>query len=57
MGVAVIGHLSGPPLAGWVFDTWSSYQGIWLAFTILALFSLVLIATVPNLKRINKRLT
>lgn len=57
MGVAVIGHLSGPPLAGWVFDTWSSYQGIWLAFTILALFSLVLIATVPNLKRVNKRLT
>lgn len=54
MGVAVIGHLSGPPIAGWVFDTWSSYQGIWLVFVVLALFSLGLIATVPNPKRFSK---
>jgi MFS family permease len=48
MGVAVLGNLSGPPLAGWVFDTWKSYQGIWLVFVFLALFSLILIATVPH---------
>ncbi len=56
MGVAVLGHLSGPPLAGWVFDTWSSYQGIWLVFAVLALCSLVLIATVPNLRRVVEKL-
>jgi len=50
MGVAVLGNLSGPPLAGWVFDTWRSYQGIWLVYVFLALCSLALIATVPNLK-------
>jgi sugar phosphate permease len=54
MGVAVIGNLSGPPLAGWVFDTWGSYQGIWLVFVVLALFSLALIATVPRPKAVSK---
>jgi sugar phosphate permease len=51
MGVAVVGHLSGPPLAGWVFDTWGSYQGIWLAFAVLAVVPLLLIMTVSRPKR------
>jgi len=55
MGVAVVGHLSGPPLAGWVFDTWSSYQGIWFVFSTFALISLVLIATVPSLRSRSER--
>ncbi|MDO9334709.1 MAG: MFS transporter [Dehalococcoidales bacterium] len=42
MGLAVIGTITGPPLAGWVFDTWGSYHGIWLAFTIVAVTPLVL---------------
>jgi len=56
MGVAVVGHLSGPPLAGWVFDNWGSYQGIWLVFAVLALFSLVLITTAPSPKPRSKEL-
>ena len=55
MGVAVVGHLSGPPLAGWVFDTWRSYQGIWFVFAAFALISLVLIATVPSLRSRSER--
>jgi sugar phosphate permease len=42
VGLAVIGTITGPPLAGWVFDTWGSYQGIWLAFTIVAVTPLIL---------------
>jgi len=55
MGVAVVGHLSGPPLAGWVFDTWRSYRGIWFVFSAFALISLVLIATVPSLRNRSER--
>ena len=50
MGVAVVGHLSGPPIAGWVFDTWGSYQGIWLAFAVVAVAPLLLIMTVSRPK-------
>ena len=43
MGLAVVGTMTGPPLAGWVFDTWDTYQGIWLAFAIAAVTPLVLL--------------
>jgi MFS family permease len=42
MGLAVVGTITGPPLAGFVFDTWGSYDGIWLAFTIVAMAPLIL---------------
>ncbi|MEW6185217.1 MAG: MFS transporter [Thermodesulfobacteriota bacterium] len=32
MGAASLGGIIGPPLAGWVFDTYKSYQYIWLTF-------------------------
>jgi MFS transporter, OFA family, oxalate/formate antiporter len=32
MGTASLGGILGPPLAGWVFDTWQSYYYIWIAF-------------------------
>jgi MFS family permease len=32
MGAASLGGIIGPPLAGWVFDTWQSYYYIWLVF-------------------------
>lgn len=32
MGAASLGGIIGPPLAGWVFDTWQSYYYIWIAF-------------------------
>lgn len=48
MGIAMIGNIIGAPLAGWVFDNWGSYQGIWLAFAGLAIASLVIIVTTPS---------
>jgi len=47
-GIQVVGSLTGPPLAGWVFDNWGSYQGIWLVFAIVSIVSLISIATTPS---------
>jgi len=49
MGIAIIGNIIGAPLAGWVFDNWDSYQGIWLAFAGLAIANLVIIVITPSL--------
>ena len=46
-GVMMLGAIAGPPLAGWVFDTWGSYQGIWFVFAGLATVALVIVATTP----------
>ena len=57
-GVMMVGHIAGAPLAGWVFDTWGSYQGIWFAFVSLTLAGLVLALTTPrigNTVRMNDR--
>ncbi|MFC2047910.1 MFS transporter [Chloroflexota bacterium] len=46
--VTMVGNIGGPPVAGWVFDTWGSYQGIWLGIAALTLMGLVLILTMPH---------
>lgn len=46
-GIMQIGGMSGPPLAGWVFDNWGSYQGIWLAYIGLIIASVVIMAVTP----------
>jgi len=48
-GVMMVGHITGAPLAGWVFDTWDSYQGVWFGFASLALVGLVLALTTPRI--------
>ena len=48
-GVMMVGQISGAPLAGWVFDTWGSYQGIWFGLVPLTLVSLVLALTTPRI--------
>ena len=48
-GVIMVGVLTGPPVAGWVFDTWSSYQGAWLAFSIITLVGAALVFTMPTM--------
>ncbi|MFC1941346.1 MFS transporter, partial [Chloroflexota bacterium] len=47
-GVTMVGNIIAPPLAGWVFDTWGSYQGIWLGTAALTLMGLVLMLTMPH---------
>jgi predicted MFS family arabinose efflux permease len=48
-GVMMAGQISGAPLAGWVFDTWGSYQGIWFSLALLNLIGLGLALTTPSM--------
>ena len=47
IGIMMLGSIAGPPLAGWVFDKWHSYQPIWFVFAGLAIAALVSSATTP----------
>ena len=55
MGIMTIGQIIGPPLAGWVFDTWGSYQGAWFAFAGLALAAAVSLVTAPSVSETSQR--
>jgi len=46
-GIMMLGNMAGAPLAGWIYDTWGSYQGAWLGFGVLALLGTVLTFTTP----------
>ena len=46
-GLGNFGSLAGPPTAGWVFDTWGSYQWVWLGFAVLNLMGVGIIALLP----------
>jgi MFS transporter, OFA family, oxalate/formate antiporter len=41
------GGIIGAPLAGWFFDIWGSYQGIWYIFAGFTLLSMIIMATTP----------
>ena len=47
-GIMMLGNVTGAPLAGWVFDTWGSYQGAWLGFAALTLAGAALVITLPG---------
>ena len=47
IGINMLGGFIGPPAAGWVFDTWGSYQSIWLVLAGLAVAAMVTILTTP----------
>ncbi len=48
MGVMTVGLIVGPPFAGWVFDTWGSYQGAWYALTGLAFIGIGIVLAIPR---------
>jgi MFS family permease len=47
IGIMMLGSITGPPLAGWVFDNWGTYQPIWFVFTGLAVAGILLALTTP----------
>ena len=49
-GVMMIGHISGAPLAGWIYDTWGTYRGAWLAYGAVTLLGAFLVFTLPAVK-------
>ena len=47
-GIMMVGSVTGAPLAGWVFDTWGSYQGAWLGFGAVTIVGMILALTTPS---------
>jgi MFS family permease len=45
MGTMALGGISGPLLAGWIFDTRGNYHLIWLVFACLAFIAFISLAT------------
>ncbi len=48
MGIAAVGGILGPTLAGFVFDTMGNYQFIWFAFSGLIFLSSLLILRIEH---------
>lgn len=47
-GILLVGNVAGPPVAGWVFDNYGSYQWVWLAFAALVVVGAVVMANIPK---------
>ncbi len=43
LGMAAMGGVIGPSVAGWVFDNVGSYQGVWLVFAGTTVIAIVLL--------------
>ncbi len=50
MGVLMIGNILGPPLAGWVYDTYDSYRGAWIIFCVVTAVGMMALLTTPKPK-------
>jgi len=50
-GVMMVGVIMGAPLAGWAFDKWGSYQGIWFVFAGCGVAALISMLTIPALDK------
>jgi MFS transporter, OFA family, oxalate/formate antiporter len=49
VGLSMLGSIAGAPVAGWVYDTWGSYQGVWLT---MALLTVPAILSIINVKQV-----
>jgi MFS family permease len=49
-GIMMLGHVTGAPLAGWIFDIFGSYKGAWLGFGALTLAGAILVLTIPSIE-------
>ncbi len=55
VGVNMVGSIMGPALAGWVYDTWGSYQGIWYIFAGFPVAAVIAILKISPIKTAVKR--
>ncbi|MBL7127018.1 MAG: hypothetical protein ISS58_07480 [Dehalococcoidales bacterium] len=46
----MLGTVAGPPIAGWVFDNWGSYQGTWLAMAGSTFIGAIIMTMTPRVK-------
>jgi sugar phosphate permease len=49
-GILMVGTMLGPPIAGWVYDQWGSYQGTWVTMAGGAFIGAVIMAMTPRAK-------
>ncbi|NQT05071.1 MAG: MFS transporter [Dehalococcoidia bacterium] len=47
-GILMLGTMTGPPIAGWVFDTWGSYQGIWITLAAATFVGAIIMIMMPR---------
>ena len=50
-GIMMVGNIAGAPLAGWVYDTFGTYQAAWFGFAGLTIIGSILAATLPSFDR------
>ena len=50
IGIAMLGQIAGAPIAGWAFDKWGTYHGVWSVFAGLSVAALFAVLTIPPLK-------
>ena len=55
LGVATVGSLAGPPLAGWIFDSLNSYRPAWFIMAGLSVAGILVIATVPSFSTFKQK--
>jgi len=46
-GMVAVGMILGPLFAGWVFDSWGTYQPAWITFALVVVVALVIMTTTP----------
>lgn len=51
LGINMVGSIVGPPIAGWVYDSWGSYQNIWFILAGLAGVALVALLAMRPVKK------
>ena len=49
IGINMVGNIIGPTLAGWVYDTWGSYQGLWFVLAALPIAALISMLSISPL--------
>jgi len=51
LGAGALGGFIGPLIAGWGFDRYGTYEGIWIAFAALVTLGVISLLTAPSLER------
>ncbi|MFC1896969.1 MFS transporter [Chloroflexota bacterium] len=47
-GIMMLGAVTGAPLAGWIFDTWGTYQGAWISFGAITIMGTFFALAIPS---------
>jgi MFS family permease len=54
MGIKMLGMIAGPPMAGWIFDRYGSYQTAWFILIFIAFLGTIGTQVIPSLTKWQK---